>query len=331
MSDLLERDLAHKPAFPSFPCFDTCARYSDSCNEYVELDERLKPNCSAVGTLAGGATCDTPSWIADWPESESLLGIINNKAVVTQCNQFQAPAAVEVLCYAPFVKPEGDGVGIVRREFPDSSCELPCPASFMFPESDWRSLHKLMFLTVPSFILNSFLLATWLIFPKRRKQTHVVRFLSLTWAVSLVLVLGFAAVPSHAPIYDLRYIQCSSNVEAYPMGFNFCTVQAVTLFWCSLSLAARWLVITLDAYLSVVKNKKHTGVAAKKKHMLYDLLCYGFPTFALALFLSLGGKLVGDACGRAAVASCVHHCTLCAHGLPCVVCVCCRAAIMRPR
>jgi len=176
----------------------------------------------------------------DWPLEKSLLGEIcimtsedrstceDRVFLELKCNSFMTDSVdvkeYSVDCFKPFVKPDGDGKGLIRKRYRGATCDLPCPANFLFPEEEWDKLMGVMYCVFPSFFILSFLLASWMLVPKRHKMVLLRRFIQVSWCQSLLLVLGFLAIPSHAPKYDLRFLQCKDNVEANGMGLNFCTV-----------------------------------------------------------------------------------------------------------
>jgi hypothetical protein len=116
----------------------------------------------------------------------------------------------------------------------------------------------------PSFIMTTFLMITWIVFPSKRKQQYLLCFNVCIWFISWnVLFANYQA-------NDMRKVGCIDNARPSKMSDGgYCLMQSMFLHFFVLAAAAWWTVISVDLWMKIVMLKKLTPAQAKALRYAY--------------------------------------------------------------
>jgi hypothetical protein len=188
--------------FPRLPCRNLCYPVQQQCPVLLAAQPPLAAmaNCSGVGFVQRPvATCNgafkTPGG-RNFPEVTSVLATLaingNPVPVTSSCNDFDTSQTqlnlTEVLPMCPLPLVRAHGISDENAIVGGATCAIPCPPPYFTPSEYTGIEHFFTGLVLTSFIASSILWLTWIIFPRRRRQTLPLLFNSCAWALNLAMV-----------------------------------------------------------------------------------------------------------------------------------------------
>jgi len=175
------------------------------------------------------------------------------------------------------------------------SCAIPCPSP-VFLDSEWQTVHReILGLSVISFVMCLFMLLTWIIFPVKRQQSHLLMFNVCIFSLAVSFLFGFAAVKGQSQPLGvpgsgtIAQIGCKNNSERISQADGgYCVWQGFWIHYFSNAAAMWWAILTLDLYAKIVLGLKQTPAQKKKWSYFYHGAAWGFSAFLSIILAGLG-------------------------------------------
>jgi hypothetical protein len=272
-----------------------CAEVHQECTGLLNLLPQLAPfaNCTGTGLLVRPTAGCNGSMLDDgaenFPVNSTQLAVVefNNASVplVSQCNAFEdsfpANASSVLVCPAPLVRSVSP---LEKSTIEHGSCAVPCPSILFTPAETRDSDAFFTALTVLSFLTSSLLLATWSVFPSKRKQSNTLMMNFCTWCLSVVMLISVISTggqPSTQPCLH------EASFRAQRDG-GYCVFEAVALFEFSLAGCLFWFVSAVDLYVKIVLMwyVPFASLACAMGNALHKL-CFSALTFTTVFFAFL--------------------------------------------
>ena len=277
--------LPYSYAFPRLPCDSGCEQTQSTCGmflrQYPQLAAAMSCNTSTLlpaHTSCSGAVLPGQP---DYPSFATTFAVLSsgNASVAVSTSCYSPPAAVNVsvACPSPLV-PASSTASILN-----GSCAVPYK-SLLWSASEWAAGDTLMAVfSVLSFVSLAVVLATWTIFPVKRRQHHLHMFMLCQFLISLLFIVGLADTRSKSSTIGLPYADSPVAVDS-----PVCVFQASMLVFLVNAGVFWWTFIAFHLFLKVVLRYRLT---TQQNNAL--TLTYHATTWLVSLLLTLIGGVKG--------------------------------------
>jgi hypothetical protein len=280
-----------------------CNLYKSSCAALLPsfAGTSLYPDCQSSGIIQPALVdCKTNATIIaaapNFPEMTVTFGTglsattvaANNftvDAYTTGTSTDLASVTAPLTCPAPLVVPQNPST---KSRINGGGCATPC-RSLLFTSEQYANA-DLFFKVLGSIsiVLSTFLIATWLVFPEKRKQRMVLYFNSIIFLGNFFLLILFCYTQANGIL--LIDVLCKDNTDLInTTDGGFCIFFAVVELYCIQCVIFWWGCSAVDLWLKVCMNFRpnlHTD-EYDFKDMIFHIVCWGVPAFDIILLASL--------------------------------------------
>jgi len=262
--------------------FNCSGQVSQSCASNNPMDQWTSAVWPCQSPLQGLASFP----VAQQPIAASLATLLGPYAlangltnlaglVVTDVVQPTISAATSTFstceCPSPLEVPEDPLSSTIQ---PGICCQQRCEGHAFSDENYAQIGLAQRVISTLSFILSSFVLATWITAKSKRSQKFLFLFTFASWNASVALMAGAWAGP------DIRTIGCKDRTTPMEQSDGgICLFQGIWLIYWVLCACCFWLVQALDLYLRVVKGRRSLDHMNK----YYYVLSWGLPLVLLVI------------------------------------------------
>ncbi|KAG5175635.1 hypothetical protein JKP88DRAFT_274514 [Tribonema minus] len=246
---------------PQYPARTLCEAYNADCKGLIALaaakGSDAAQNCTAQGAdgvfkfpAARQTIVSIPMPGVGLVPLQTDPNSFENSTYATDAKSFENQHA-QTDCPAGFEVPEHPD-NPHNTWVPGTGCALACPAP-LFTNEEYHVMQTwAIVLTAISVPLGVFMVATWTIFKKKRKQPIVIMLSAESLLVSLIFAVQYMAYPT----MNDRF--CQDNTLANTQNSSgYCTFQAVMLGYLAMSVACWWLCQSFDVWVRAVKQLKN--------------------------------------------------------------------------
>ena len=285
--------------FPKFACRDECQEFAAAC-DLPPINARLRslpssvsgflfPNCTGSGLkLPASSTCGVVNAGSvakdDFPSSSTSFSV-GAQVVNVNCTAIGAARtlAINVHTHCPFpLRAPLRGEDAI----PGTNCAVPCPIP-LYTEDEYLGTDQMFTVfAVISWVLNGFLMVTWILFDSKRKQTFIVMFCVSVFALTCSLMIGVWNTNGHP-----SNTNCVTKTQFAKQDDThlYCAWQGAFVHGFSLMASFWWAIIAFDLFILLVIGARLNKQQTKYKIWGYFAFGCGLPLFLCCLTAGVEG------------------------------------------